>query len=85
MPLAELGAEVLRIDRPGSGYAAGMHLLNRGQRSVTVDLRNPEAVRQRQSSARKSSGNSWTDNVWSDAKTVRYSRSHSLHQHIRLL
>ncbi|QNE17138.1 CoA transferase [Kribbella qitaiheensis] len=48
MMLAELGAEVLRIDRPGGGLALGppeLELLNRGRRSVALNLKNPDAVR----------------------------------------
>ncbi|TWD83910.1 alpha-methylacyl-CoA racemase [Kribbella amoyensis] len=45
--LAELGAEVLRIDRPGGGLALGppeYELLNRGRRSVALDLKQPAAI-----------------------------------------
>jgi alpha-methylacyl-CoA racemase len=47
MMLAELGAEVLRIDRPGGGLALGppeLELVNRGRRSAALDLKNPAAV-----------------------------------------
>ncbi len=47
MMLAELGAEVLRIERPGGGLAMGppeFELLNRGRRSVALDLKNPAAI-----------------------------------------
>ncbi|WP_432950451.1 CaiB/BaiF CoA transferase family protein [Kribbella sp. CA-253562] len=47
MLLAELGADVLRIERPGGGLAMGppeFELLNRGRRSVALDLKKPEAV-----------------------------------------
>jgi alpha-methylacyl-CoA racemase len=48
MMLADLGAEVVRVDRPGSGMFAGLEpldLLNRGKKSVLLDLKQPEAVR----------------------------------------
>src|SRR4051794_23138736 len=44
MLLADLGADVLRIDRPGARPPAGAaehDLLNRGRRSVAVDLKDP--------------------------------------------
>lgn len=46
MLLADLGADVIRIDRPGGGmFAAGRaDVLNRGRPSVALDLKRPEAV-----------------------------------------
>ncbi len=47
MMLAELGADVLRIDRPGGGLTMGppeLELVNRGRRSVALDLKNPAAI-----------------------------------------
>ncbi|MFI6455738.1 CaiB/BaiF CoA transferase family protein [Streptosporangium amethystogenes] len=48
MALADLGAEVVRVDRPGgSGFFPGaehLDLLNRGKKSVLLDLKRPEAV-----------------------------------------
>ncbi|MBO9648150.1 MAG: CoA transferase [Variovorax sp.] len=49
MLLADLGAEVIRIDRPpgydgGAPIDARFNLLNRGRRSLSMDLKNPEAV-----------------------------------------
>jgi alpha-methylacyl-CoA racemase len=47
MLLAELGADVLRIDRPGGGVSLGppeLDLVNRGRRSAALDLKNPAAV-----------------------------------------
>ena len=41
MLLADMGAEVLRIDRPASSPAAHPYVLARGRRSVAVDLRHP--------------------------------------------
>jgi alpha-methylacyl-CoA racemase len=44
MLLADLGADVVRVDRPGGTTVPGVggrDLLNRGKRSVTVDLKNP--------------------------------------------
>ncbi|TDC99505.1 CoA transferase [Saccharopolyspora terrae] len=47
MMLADLGAEVVRVDRPGGSFFAGkehVDLLNRGKKSILLDLRRPEAV-----------------------------------------
>jgi alpha-methylacyl-CoA racemase len=47
MLLAELGAEVLRVERPGGGLALGppdLELVNRGRRNVVLDLKNPAAI-----------------------------------------
>jgi alpha-methylacyl-CoA racemase len=48
MTLADLGAEVIRIDRPGGGTVfPGRQeddILNRGKKSVLLDLKAPEAV-----------------------------------------
>ncbi|HEX2174689.1 MAG TPA: CaiB/BaiF CoA-transferase family protein [Nocardioidaceae bacterium] len=47
MTLADMGADVVRIDRPGSGPmfgAAEADLLNRGRRSVAVNLKHPDGV-----------------------------------------
>jgi alpha-methylacyl-CoA racemase len=46
MILADLGADVIRIDRPGGQrLTGGSHdLLNRGRPSVALDLKEPEAV-----------------------------------------
>src|SRR4051812_2311214 len=47
MILADLGADVIRIERPGGQALAGggAHmLLNRGRPSVALDLKRPEAV-----------------------------------------
>jgi alpha-methylacyl-CoA racemase len=50
MMLADYGADVVRIDRPGAAGPEGMdhrhHLMNRGRRSVAVDLQAPGAVEQ---------------------------------------
>ena len=55
--LADLGAEVIKIEQPGrgddargfgpykDGESAYFMLLNRGKRSVTVDLKSPEGVK----------------------------------------
>ena len=44
MVLADLGATVILIERPGGGvdYAAGQTILNRGKRSIAVDLKQVE-------------------------------------------
>jgi alpha-methylacyl-CoA racemase len=49
MALADLGADVIRVDRAGSVPASppeapSLDLLNRGRRSVGVDLKSPEGV-----------------------------------------
>jgi alpha-methylacyl-CoA racemase len=47
MLLSDLGAEVLRVDRPGGGTVFGApekDLLNRGKRSVAVDLKHSDGV-----------------------------------------
>jgi len=46
MILADLGADVIRIDRPGGGmFGMGdKELLNRGRPSVALDLKRPDAV-----------------------------------------
>lgn len=46
MLLADLGADVIRIERPGGQLlTGGSHdLLNRGRPSVALDLKNPDAV-----------------------------------------
>jgi len=46
MILADLGADVVRVERPGGHpMAGGPHdLLNRGRPSVALDLKHPEAV-----------------------------------------
>ncbi len=46
MILADLGADVIRLERPGGQALTGgpTDLLNRGRPSVALDLKNPEAV-----------------------------------------
>jgi alpha-methylacyl-CoA racemase len=46
MMLADMGAEVIRIDRPGGNPAAGTghEVLFRNRRSMAVDLKHPEGV-----------------------------------------
>ena len=41
MLMADLGAEVIRVDRPGSALPSGADLLTRGRRSAIVDLKQP--------------------------------------------
>ncbi len=45
MILADLGADIIRIERPGGSFLAGgpTMLLNRGRPNVALDLKNPEA------------------------------------------
>jgi len=47
MLLADLGADVIRIERPGGQLLAGgpNMLLNRGRPSVALDLKHPDAVK----------------------------------------
>ncbi|MCW2792813.1 MAG: L-carnitine dehydratase/bile acid-inducible protein [Nocardioides sp.] len=47
MILADLGADVIRVERPGAQLLAGgpHNLLNRGRPSVALDLKSPDAVR----------------------------------------
>jgi alpha-methylacyl-CoA racemase len=46
MTLADLGADVVRVDRPHADdlFSRDHDLLNRGKRSVILDLKRPEAV-----------------------------------------
>ncbi|MFC6063870.1 CaiB/BaiF CoA transferase family protein [Streptomyces ochraceiscleroticus] len=44
MVLTGLGAEVIRIERPGARVSAADTVLLRGRRSVTVDLKDPEGA-----------------------------------------
>jgi alpha-methylacyl-CoA racemase len=46
MILADLGADVIRVERPGGQLLAGgpHNLLNRGRPSVALDLKSPDAV-----------------------------------------
>jgi alpha-methylacyl-CoA racemase len=45
MLLADAGADVVRVDRPGGGLVTGrLDVVGRGRRSVAVDLKKPEAV-----------------------------------------
>lgn len=48
MLLADMGADVVRVDRPGgslfSGARTELDFLNRGKRALCADLKNPDAV-----------------------------------------
>ena len=44
MLLADLGAEVLRVDRPAASRPAWPRVLARGRRSVAVDLKHPDGA-----------------------------------------
>ncbi|OZG28926.1 carnitine dehydratase [Williamsia sp. 1138] len=43
MVLADLGADVVRVQRPGDGGGTPLHML-RGRRLITADLKNPAAI-----------------------------------------
>ncbi|MBX3479213.1 MAG: CoA transferase [Caulobacter sp.] len=44
MLLSDLGADVVRIDRKGSGRSSPADITARGRRSVALDLKNPAAI-----------------------------------------
>lgn len=44
MLLSDLGADVVRIDRKGSGRSSPADITARGRRSIALDLKKPEAV-----------------------------------------
>ena len=49
MLLSDMGADVVRVDRAAGGRAAtstspNLEILNRGRRSIGVDLKNPDGV-----------------------------------------
>src|SRR4051795_5550215 len=47
MLLADLGADVIRVERPRGGFTASTRtndVLNRGRPSVALDLKHPDAV-----------------------------------------
>ena len=49
MSLADMGADVIRVERPGGGLFAAqqdtrLDVLNRGKNCIAVDLKNPEGV-----------------------------------------
>ncbi len=46
MMLSDMGAEMIRVERPGAGMweNPSMDLLNRGRRCVCIDLKNPAGV-----------------------------------------
>jgi alpha-methylacyl-CoA racemase len=44
MLLSDLGADVIRIDRKGSGRSSPADITARGRRSVALDLKNPAAI-----------------------------------------
>ncbi|KPP82852.1 MAG: alpha-methylacyl-CoA racemase [Oceanicaulis sp. HLUCCA04] len=45
MLLSDLGADVIRIDRPGAHGGGAAEVLARGRRSAAFDLKNPEGVK----------------------------------------
>ena len=42
MLLSDLGAEVIRVDRPGANLGDQMDIVGRGRKTVLLDLKNPE-------------------------------------------
>ncbi|MEO0981781.1 MAG: CaiB/BaiF CoA-transferase family protein [Pseudomonadota bacterium] len=44
MLLSDLGADVVRIDRPGGGAGSPADVTGRGRRSIALDLKDPEHV-----------------------------------------
>lgn len=48
MLLSDMGAEIIRVDRPGGGMFSGANpdydYLNRGKRSIAINLKTPEGV-----------------------------------------
>ncbi|MFO0155266.1 MAG: CaiB/BaiF CoA transferase family protein [Alphaproteobacteria bacterium] len=44
MLLADLGAEVIRIDRPNGPEADRLDIVSRGRRSLALDLKNPQSI-----------------------------------------
>ena len=46
MLLADMGAEVVRIDRPGAAAGDPRDLIGRGRTNVALDLKDPQAVEQ---------------------------------------
>lgn len=44
MLLADLGAEVIVVERPGPAAARPEHIVNRGKKSIALDLKRPESV-----------------------------------------
>jgi alpha-methylacyl-CoA racemase len=44
MMLADLGAEVIRVDRKGAGGGSKFDVMSRSRRSIVLDLKKPQAV-----------------------------------------
>lgn len=44
MVLSDLGADVIRVDRPGTPSASGADVLGRGRRSIRLNLKDPDGV-----------------------------------------
>lgn len=44
MLLSDLGADVVRVDRKGSGRASPADVTSRGRRSIALDLKSPDAI-----------------------------------------
>ena len=71
MMLADLGADVVKVERPGrgddmrylgtskDGMSLGFATINRNKRAIAVDLQHPEGLRIIHELARRAYGPSW--------------------------
>ena len=74
MMLADMGAEVIRVDRAGAvggdPSKPNLEILNRGRRSIGVDLKSPELPPQNQPFTRTFITGSWDGQVIFDEPMV---------------